>query len=156
MPGNVTYSSNVTVLQRYVEGNDYGSPQFFQYNNGTDFSIKGKFFSHDEYVIICKAPLYSTPELLSTPMSTHYNRLGKVESLASNVGSESLHLTSCKKPYHRMDITFSSLLGVGLALFLFSLASCSFMCFCMFKYHRDRLFLSCKFCRSRNGYFNIQ
>ena len=161
VPGNVTYSSNITVLQKYVDGNDYGSPHFFQYNNATYFSIEGGFFSHDKYVTICKAPLYyyqtSIPKSLSpSPMSANYDSLRSVESLASKVGSESIHLNSCKNPYHWMTIAFPCLLGVGLFLFVLSIASCSGMCFCMCKWHRDKLFLSCKFSRPHHGYVPIQ
>ena len=163
IPGNTTFSYNITVLQKYVNGSDYGSPHYFRYDNLTEFLLPGSLFSDDNYVTICKAPLYLDP-LTTTRLVSTTPRLASVsenykniESLASNVGSESLHLTSCNKPHHWMDIAFPVALAFGLVFLLIFTLSCSFMCFCMCKYHRNRLYLSCKFStRSHNGYGSIQ
>lgn len=154
MPGNVTYSSNVTVLQKYVDGNDYGRPHFFNYDNATKFSISRKLTDrkHEDYVVICKAPLYQ-PNI--SPVLA-YRELKGNKSLASNVGSESLHITSCKKPYHWREFAFPIALGFGLSLFILFVILCHLTAYCMIKRHRNRLFLSCKCSCSPRGYTGIQ
>ena len=161
MPGNTTYTSNVTVYQKYVNGSDYGEPHFFQYDNTTSFQLsKGRLFSREEYVIVCRAPLYlrsiKDTELGHTTTTVpSYEALSSAAngSLASQVGAESLHISSCKEPHHWM-IPFTIMFILGVAFAIISAALCVVTCLRMCKHHRDRLYLS--WTRSPTGYTTIQ
>ena len=158
MPGNVTYSTNVTILQRYVNGSEYGEPQYFQYNNATEFSISKGLFSHENYIVICQAPFsQSKASDVTQKASPHdYQFELRIQQHALNYGAGSLHLTSCNKPHHWMDVAFPTLLALGLVIFLLFVIFCPIVCFYMCKWHRERLFLSCITSRSRRGYTTIQ
>ena len=146
MPGNTTFSSNITVFQRYVNVNDYGEPHFFQYDNTTTFSLSKELFSKDEYIAICKAPLFQfrdqtlvqNESLLEAEFNSTEN-----SSLSSSIGSESLHISSCNKPHYWMQVTFPTLFGVGFVFFIGFVAFCVCLCYRMCKHHRNRLFISC-------------
>ena len=152
IPGNTTFSYNITVLQKYINGSDYGSPHYFRYDNSTYFSLQGGLFSHNEYVAICKAPLYLS-HIISRLVPAYNVKLESNKSLASKVGAESLHISSCKEPHHWM--TAFILLGIGLFVFVVFVIMCAVTCFCMYKC-KDRLFLPCKTNRRYGDYTRIQ
>jgi hypothetical protein len=158
IPGNTSYKTNITVLKTFVNGSDYGQPHHFRFDNATDFHISTGLFSHDEHVVVCRAPLYESEvhklfeNATTAPVPTYKGT--ENELLAHGVQAESLHLTSCKKPYHWMEILFPAVMTLGALLFLIYLGSCLCTCYCMCKYHRDRLYLP-KMCRCRKGYQSL-
>ena len=137
IPANTTYSSNITLLQAYVETSDYGTPHYFSYDNFTHFPVPGGFLSRNEYIAICRAPLsiYKTKQV----------------SPASQIGAESAHILSCKEPYHWMKPTFPSLLGIGSLFIIFSAILFVVTCIYWYKY-RDRLLNYCKCTKQPTGY----
>ena len=144
-PANTTFSSNITVMQTVVNTSDYGAPHYFRYDNSTHFKVSGHLFSQNKYITICKAPLYAR---------TLHQRIVIDDgfTLASQVGSESLHIRSCNEPQAWMKPTFLTLFAIGLGGLFVSCLLCICTCICQCIYHRDRLINLRKCSRRRRDY----
>ena len=103
IPAEMTYSSNITVSQTYVNTSDYSDPHYFRFSNSTHFSLHNTFLHRNEYIAICKA------------------------QKNSESGSASLHILSCNEPHHWTNI-FIALLIVGciglLVVVIFAFIAC--------------------------------
>ena len=77
---NMNFTSEITVLQKYVNTSDYTNPKFFTYKSHTFFPFPRGITHPTDYVVICQAPDY----------------------LSSNISrpeAESLHILSWGSPY---------------------------------------------------------
>ena len=156
VPANASYSSNITVHQVSVNTTNLGTPHYFKFNNGTEFRISKHLFRNENYIVICKAPS-------DTPLIEGVNQLNvsrsKSEvdnsSLASMVGSQSVHINSCSVPWSWKIIPILILVG-GIALFFVILSTYFVACICMWKCHKKRLFLSKDSCKRqpRHGQYD--
>jgi hypothetical protein len=142
-PANSSFSSNVTVWKMDVNTTGFKTPHFFKHDNSTQFPIS---FSLDEYIVVCKAPLYKNA---TTPLKLVPNRVEKL-------GATSLHIGSCNKPHHWMKIVFPSSLVIGVILLFSTIAFFIVVCVHWQK-HRKRLLNFCK-CAKRHPphYVHIQ
>ena len=130
LPENLSFVSNVTVLQQTVNTTDYATPHYFQYSNSTDFALSEKPFSDVEYVAICEI------------------------DTTAQVG-DAIHVKACSEPYVWMKLVFISSLVLGLLIFVVSILH--FVCMCVYvcKLHRDKLFFPCKYYRHRHCYSRL-
>lgn len=153
-PANSNFTSNITVLQMNVNTSDYGTPQYFRYDNSTHFSLPGHIFSHNEYIVICKAPLYE-----STVLEAIVTRESQLEPLVRmmkpDVGAESAHIVSTNEPHRWMKITFAAMTALGAMGIIASIVVC-ILCIYQKKYIRNRCAIVCYMCRNRcNGYQSL-
>ena len=159
-PAQTSFASNITISQKTVNLTGLQSPHFFRYNNATDIILPmWPLFSHEEYIVICKAPKYvyrvygpSEIEQQSLALAANNENSSDIELLALMVGAESLHLESCNIPYPWTKIVFLVLLVLGIIFFLFSVVTCV-ICIHVCRRCRDRLTNPCKSKthRSRDG-----
>ena len=110
VPSNLSLSSNVTVLQKTVNPNDYGEPQNFTFGTGTTITLSERPFSSNDYIVICQAPSSVTAVYLDIKHVPTDDELGTV------LKSKGLYINSCKEPHLWMAITFAMLLNVGICL----------------------------------------
>ena len=77
---NMNFTSEITVLQKYVNTSDYTNPKHFTYNSHTYFPFPRGVGHLTDYVTICQAPDY---------LSSNF----------SKPEAESLHILSWGSPY---------------------------------------------------------
>ena len=155
LPAQTNFTSKVTVLQRTVNTTGLKSPHYFRYDNATELNLKWPISTHREYVAVCKSltdehALLEPNETDEQSLVVGHENETDVQSLASTVGAESLHIKSCNVPYHWMKVSFGVTLGVGIVGVLVFSGLFVFFCLRMCKYHRDKLIGLQQLCKSRN------
>ena len=153
VPANASYSSNITVHQVSVNTTNLGTPHYFKFNNGTEFRISKHLFRNENYIAVCKTP--SDTPLIEGASQLNVSRnefeVNYNSSLASMVGSQSVHINSCSVPwpwrYKHIIYLPNLIIAVGIVLFFTIMFSYVGTCYCMCKCHKKRLFLSKDSCK---------
>ena len=151
-PAATTFTSNITVLQRYADTSTYGTPQYFRFDNSTRFSLPGEIYDPNDYVIICKAPDYESVSISKSEYGflNSINGASPLKVTPLTVGAESLHIHSHNEVHHWMKKTFPVLLGLGLLGSVVSVIA--FFMACSYHWKCLRCRLKCKCSKQRNAY----
>lgn len=141
VPPESIYSTNITVDQTSVNTTNLGTPHYFKFNNGTEFRISKRLFWNENFVAVCEAPSDIALVEDANILNVSRNESAVVSSLASMVGTQSVHINSCKLPYP-WNRTSIIIVAVGIGGVFASIVTFVVKCYCMWKVHRKRLCLS--------------
>ena len=148
-PGNSNFTSNITVTQMKVNTSDYGTPQYFRFDNSTHFPLPGHVFSRNKYIIICKAPLYESAVVANT-MTREPQFVSLLDTIKPRLGAESAHIVSTNEPHRWMKIALPITSALGVVGIIACIVVCV-VCMCQSKCIRDG-FVCYKWCKKHEGY----
>ena len=60
---DMNFTSEISLLQKYVNTSDYKKPKYFSYNNHTYLPFPRGFKDPTDYIVICRAPYYITSSI---------------------------------------------------------------------------------------------
>ena len=109
---NMNFSSEISLVQSYVNTSDYEDPKYFRFDNKTYFPYPNKFNHPTEYVVICEAPDYMNPIVDITRSPLVHDVPNSIYSI-TRPEAESLHIRSCNRPYMWMKPSFIGISVVG-------------------------------------------